>query len=65
MTDNSSKLEFVTIGDKEYSRMSYKCGLTIYTVKTSQLNQYGRYIWRQINSPITQAKIDAAIEVLK
>lgn len=62
MVNNSSKLVFVEIDGKEYSRMLYADGTAHYTVKTSQLNQYCRYIWRQINSHVTQAKIDKAIE---
>lgn len=65
MVNNSSKLVFVEIDGKEYSRMLYADGTAHYTVKTSQLNQYCRYIWRQINSPVTQAKIDKAIEESK
>lgn len=62
MITNSSKLVFVEVDGKEYSRMLYPDGTAHYTVKTSQLNRYCRYIWRQINSPVTQAKIDKAIE---
>ena len=65
MVDNSSKLEFVEVDGKEYSRMLYADGTAHYTVKTSQLNQYCRYVWRKINSPVTQAKIDKAIEEKK
>lgn len=62
MVDNSSKLVFVEVDGKQYSRMLYADGTAHYTVKTSRLNRYCRYIWRQINSPVTQAKIDKAIE---
>lgn len=62
ITDHGSKLVFVTINGKEYSRMKYATGVCFYTVKTSRLNQYCRYVWRAINSPVTQARIDKAIE---
>lgn len=63
MTDNSSTLDFVTIGEREYSRMIYSCGLMIYTVKTNQTTQHGRYVWREIKSVNRQRQIDKAIEV--
>lgn len=62
MTDNSSTLDFVTIGDREYSRMVYTCGLKVYTVKTNQITQHGRYVWREIKAVIRQRGIDKAIE---
>lgn len=62
MVDNSSRLVFVDVDDKEYSRMLHADGTAHYAVKTSQLNQYCRYILRKINSPVTQVKIDKAIE---
>lgn len=62
MTDNSSKLDFVTIGDREYSRMVYTCGMKFYTVRTNQINQHGLYVRREIKSLKRQRQIDKAIE---
>lgn len=62
ITNQSSKLVFVTIGEREYSRMKYASGECFYTVKTDRLNQYSRWIWRAVNHPVTQARIDKAIE---
>lgn len=62
MTDNKSKLVFVTIGEREYSRMTYASGEVFYTVKTDRLNRYSRWVWRAVNHPVTQARIDKEIE---
>ncbi|AUV57144.1 hypothetical protein FDJ47_gp30 [Enterobacter phage Ec_L1] len=62
ITNNESKLVFVTIGEREYSRMKYASGECFYTVKTNRLDQHCRYVWRAVNHPVTQARIDAAIE---
>lgn len=62
MTNQESKLVFVTINGKEYSRMRYATGECFYTVKTSRITQHSRYVWRAIVSKVTQGKIDKAIE---
>lgn len=62
-TDKSQPI-FVTINGKEYCRMRYEDGTKFYTVKTERMNQYGRYIWRQLSSAKTMAMIDKAIEEL-
>lgn len=61
VTNNESKLVFVTIGEREYSRMTYANGEVLYAVKTDRLNQHCRYVWRSVTHPVTQARIDLAI----
>lgn len=65
ITNNETTLDFVWIGEREYSRIVYKCGLAIYCVMTEKRDQFGRRISRQLSTEGIKRKIDAAIEAKK
>ena len=65
INDKGTELDFVWIGEREYSRIRYSCGLSIYCVYLEKRDQFGRRINRQLSTEGIKRKIDKAIEEKK